>query len=158
MAHAIEETEVARRALEEVCARGDFEAARELYSANFADHVNGRDFHGHEGVKESVSFYQEVFPDLRIRVDDQVHEEDRVCSRFTMSGTHRGRRVEVSGITISRIEDGRIVEDWSVTDTASLLRQLGPLRALRLMWRWRWRPTARSAKRWGNKSKRWRGD
>ena len=54
-----------------------------------------------------------------------------------MSGTHRGRRVEVSGITISRIEDGRIVEDWSVTDTASLLRQLGPLRALRLIWRWR---------------------
>jgi hypothetical protein len=49
-----------------------------------------------------------------------------------VSGTFRGRQVSFDGITISRIENELIVEDWSVTDTL-VLRQLGLWRAL-LMW------------------------
>jgi predicted ester cyclase len=122
----------AQRALERVCARGDFEAARELYSPNFVDHVNRLEFRGHEGILESVGLYRALFPDLRIEVDGQVSEGDLVTSRWTMHGTHRGRRVTLTGITISRFEKGKIAEDWTASDNLDLLRQLGLRRALML--------------------------
>jgi hypothetical protein len=56
----------------------------------------------------------------------------RTCSRVSrvMRGSNRGREVELTGITISRLRDGRIVEDWSTTDGTDLLRGLGVLRTL----------------------------
>jgi predicted ester cyclase len=71
-----------------------------------------------------------LFDDLRIRVLDQITEGDRVVSRWIMNGSNRGRPAELSGITISRMEVGRIVEDWSALDSLELLRQLGLLRTL----------------------------
>jgi predicted ester cyclase len=58
-----------------------------------------------------------------------VAEGDRVASRFVLTGTNRGRRVRLWGITISRLR-GRIVEDWSAFDSLELLRQLGVRRVL----------------------------
>jgi predicted ester cyclase len=121
----VSQEEVARRALEVACARADIETAQQLYSSEFVDHVNGEVFHGHEGIRHSINLYQRLFRDFQIRVDDQVSEGDKVVSRFTMSGSRAGRRLAVSGIVISRFEDGKIAEDWSITDTSSLMRQLG---------------------------------
>jgi predicted ester cyclase len=118
-----------RVALEQVCARGDFEAATKLYSADFIDHVNELDFRGHEGVRQSVSMYLSVLTDLRIEVHDQVAEGDRVVSRWIATGANRKRQVQLSGITISRFADGQIAEDWTVSDNLSLVRQLGLWRA-----------------------------
>jgi len=53
-----------------------------------------------------------------------------VTSRFVVTGARRGKRVRFNGITISRFENGRIVEDWSVTDTLGMLRQLGLWRSV----------------------------
>jgi predicted ester cyclase len=119
----------AKRALEQVCARGDFEAAEALYSPQFVDHVNELDFHGHDGIRESVRLYLSVLEDLRIEVEDQVAEGDRVVSRWTAHGNNRGRRIRLQGITISRFADGRIAEDWTISDNLGLLRQLGVRRA-----------------------------
>ena len=85
----------ARSALEEVCARGDLERAGELYADDFIDHVNALEFRGQEGIARSVTMYRALFPDLQIDVVDQVSEGDRVVSRWTLTGTHRGRRVHV---------------------------------------------------------------
>jgi predicted ester cyclase len=126
----------ARAALEEVCARGDLARARDLYAADFIDHVNTLEFHGQHGIAESVALYRAVFGDLQIRVDDQVSDGDRVVSRWTLRGTHRGRPVTLPGITISRFADGKIAEDWTVCDNAALLQQLGPRRGLALAARW----------------------
>jgi hypothetical protein len=49
---------------------------------------------------------------------------------FGRGVTSYGRRVRFNGITISRFENGLIVEDWSVTDTLGMLRQLGLARSL----------------------------
>jgi predicted ester cyclase len=125
-------TDHARAALEEVCARGDLLRARELYAENFVDHVNTLDFHGQEGIAKSVALYRAVFPDLRIVVEDQTTEGDRVTSRWTLHGTHKGRAMTLPGITISRFENGRIAEDWTVSDNLELLRRLGPRRGLAL--------------------------
>jgi predicted ester cyclase len=103
-----------------------------VYSARFVDHVNAFEYRGTEGARQSVALYRELFPDLRFVVEEQVAEGDRVASRWTLHGTHRGKRVRLTGIVISRFEDGRIAEDWAASDTMELARQLGVRRALQL--------------------------
>jgi predicted ester cyclase len=122
----------ARTALEQVCARGDLDRARELYADDFIDHVNALEFRGQEGIARSVAMYRAMFPDLRIDVVDQVAGGDRVVSRWVLNGTHRGRSVTLPGITISRFRDGMIAEDWTVSDNLGLLRQIGVRRGLAL--------------------------
>jgi predicted ester cyclase len=122
----------ARAALERVCARGDFEAARDYYSPDFIDHVNEMEYRGQDGIRQSVGLYHLVFTDLRIRVEDQIVEGDRVVSRWTAEGTNRSKRIHLPGITISHIAGGKIVEDWTSSDNLGLLRQLGPWRTLLL--------------------------
>jgi predicted ester cyclase len=122
----------AREALEQVCARGNLQRARELYAEDFVDHVNALDFHGHDGIARSVALDRAIFPDLEIRVLDQSTDGDRVTSRWTLHGTHKGRAVTLPGITISRFENGKIAQDWTVSDNLELLRRLGARRGLAL--------------------------
>lgn len=119
-----EHAQLARNATERVCARGDFAAAPNYYNPRFVDHVNDLNYSGLEGVRQSVSLYRLVLPDLSMSVDG-----NRVVSRWTAEGTSRGRRVRIWGITISHLDDGLIVEDWSASDNLGLVRQLGPWRA-----------------------------
>jgi ketosteroid isomerase-like protein len=105
----------------------------EFYDEEFVDHVNEMVFHGHAGARESVSFYLSLFDDLRFEVDDQVSEDDRVATRWTLHGTYRGRNVSLRGIVISRVRDGRIVEDHAATDSLALPRALGLWRTLMLV-------------------------
>jgi predicted ester cyclase len=74
-----------------------------------------------------------AFPDLTVRVEEQVAESDLVATRWTAAGTHSGvlfgiqptrRRVRVSAIHIHRVRDGRFVEHWEVIDLHGLLAQL----------------------------------
>jgi hypothetical protein len=97
-----DERVLARHALERVCSNADPSAAAGIYSRDFLDHVNARDYTGHDGIRESLSLYQLVFRDgdLRIRVEDQVAEGDRVVSRWTAEGHNRGRPLRLWGITI----------------------------------------------------------
>jgi predicted ester cyclase len=131
-ATASDQTETARIALEDVCSGKDLDRIPAVYHPEFVDHVNALEYRGHEGARESVAPYKELFPDLRFVVEDQVSEGDRVASRWTLYGTHRGRKVRLTGIVISRFEDGRIVEDYAASDTMELVRQLGARRMLRL--------------------------
>jgi predicted ester cyclase len=125
---------LARDALERVCSGSDPSAAVGVYSADFRDHVNARDYTGHDGIRRSLGLYQLVFSDgdLRIRVDDQVTEGDRIASRWVAEGHNRGRPIRIWGIVISRIKDGEIVEDWAASDGLDVIRQLGPWRTLLL--------------------------
>jgi predicted ester cyclase len=120
----------ARGAIEIVCS-GDLSRMEEFYSPDFVDHVNDTTLHGYEGGRESVGFYRAIFRDLRMGVDDQVTEGDRVASRWRLMGKYHGRPVTLRGITISRFgEDGRILEDHAHSDTISLARQIGIARTL----------------------------
>ena len=125
---------LARHALENVCSTADPGRAVGVYSRDFLDHVNARDYQGHEGIKESLGLYQLLFRDgdLRIKVEDQVAEDDRVVSRWVAEGHNRGRPLRLWGITISQIANGEIVEDWSASDNLDVLRQLGVRRLLLL--------------------------
>ena len=106
----------------------------DLYSENVV-------LHGYSGVEpglDSVRRYYagiwSVFPDARVIAEDWIEAGDKVILRFTMTGTHTqeflgvaatGRSVRLAGITILRFEHQKCVERWSVTDSLSLLAQLG---------------------------------
>ena len=75
-----------------------------------------------------------AFLDIRVAVEDQVAERDKVVSRWTATGTHTGdlmgipptgRRVDISGVTINRFSGGKIVEDWYQSDDLGMMQQLG---------------------------------
>ena len=83
-----------------------------------------------------VERYRTALSGLRVTIDQQFTDGDYVATRFTIRGTHEGdlmgtpptgKDVAFTGITISRCEDGRIVEEWEITDTVSLLGQVGAL-------------------------------
>ena len=86
---------LARHALENVCSTADPGRAVGVYSRDFLDHVNGHDYRGHDGIRESLALYQLLFRDgdLRISVEDQVAEGDRVVSRWVAEGHNRGRQL-----------------------------------------------------------------
>ncbi len=93
---------------------------------------------GPDGAKTQIQQYIDGFPDGRITVDDQIAEGDKVASRWTARGTQTGevagiaptgKQVTVSGLTISRLEDGMVVEEWTTWDTLGMLVQLGAIPA-----------------------------
>jgi len=89
---------------------------------------------GPEGIKEFVSGYLAAFPDGKFTIDEQLAEGDLVATRWTGRGSHQGelmgipptgKQVTVSGITISRVVKGKVVEEWTNWDTLGMLQQLG---------------------------------
>ncbi len=120
----------AKGALERVCSGKGLDSASRYYSPEFVDHVNSMKFRGLEGARQSVEVYTKVLSDLEVVVEEQLTDGDCVTSRFVVSGNRFGKKVCFNGITISRFKDGLIVEDWSVTDTLGMLRQLGAWRSV----------------------------
>jgi hypothetical protein len=90
--------EIARRALEEVCSNRDDAGFDELYAENFVDHVNGTTYHGRDGARRSVAGIGACSATAIGSVSwSSSSTGDRVCSRFTVTGTYRGRSIELWG-------------------------------------------------------------
>jgi steroid delta-isomerase-like uncharacterized protein len=89
---------------------------------------------GAQALKEVFTRLLRAFPDLRITIEDLIAEGDKVVSRNSVTGTHRGeylgrpptgRSITYQEIFIFRFADGRIAETWGVVDIFSQMRQLG---------------------------------
>jgi len=126
-----------RREIEEMFNHtGNLDAAEEIYAPDFIGHepTTPEDIHGVEGVKQFAAAYRNAFPDLTCTIEDQLAEGDKVATRFRASGTHQGEmeelgpptgnRVEVTGITIERFSEGKVVESWEHFDALCMMQQL----------------------------------
>jgi steroid delta-isomerase-like uncharacterized protein len=89
---------------------------------------------GLEGAKQKWAMYFAGIPDLSAKIEDLVAEEDKVVIRFTAEGTHQGtllgvpptsKHLRVTGISIYRLTEGKLVEHWEEGDRLGLLQQLG---------------------------------
>jgi steroid delta-isomerase-like uncharacterized protein len=89
---------------------------------------------GPEAMKEHLSGWVMSFPDLRFGIEQMVAEGDHVASQLVMEGTHQGtwmgipatgKRLQIRMITIHRIRNGKIAEDWVVVESLGLFQQLG---------------------------------
>ena len=126
---------IARRAFEEILSGGKFELAEELYAKDFANHGIHRTV-GLEEDQAALKGWHQAFPDVVIVPEKLIAEGDLVTvywiARGTNTGTGNGlpatgKKVEQAGITIWRIVDGKIKEEWSAFDQLSMMQQLGLL-------------------------------
>lgn len=127
---------IASRFFDEVFSEGKLDLVDELFATDYVGHPSGNEeaTRGPEGVKEYVAGLRGAVSDLTVTVEDQVTEGDTVVTRWTAQGTHdgvlmgiapTGRTAEVTGITIQRVQDGRVVEGWTNWDLMGMLQQLG---------------------------------
>jgi steroid delta-isomerase-like uncharacterized protein len=127
-----------RRIWEEVWNRGVLDTVDEVLAEDYVGHIPAMPdvVRGTEGFKELIVAYRTAYPDVHVTVDDVIATEDRVVVRWTSHGTNEGslmgmpatgRKVEVSGISIFEIEDGKVAEEWEGFDTLAMMQQLGVL-------------------------------
>ena len=131
---------IVRRFFDEVCNERKLNVADELVAATHTLHdpsIPGVE-PGPEGMKQTISVYQNAFNDAHWAVEDMVAEGDKVVTRWTGHGTHTaelqgipqtGKQVNVPGIWIFRIAGGKIAESWDVWDTLGMMQQLGVIPA-----------------------------
>jgi predicted ester cyclase len=73
-----------RRSVEEIfSAQGDLDVAEEIYAPDYVGHnpLDPEDVRGPEGAKEQARMYRSAFPDVRLSIEEQVAEGDRVVTR-----------------------------------------------------------------------------
>jgi steroid delta-isomerase-like uncharacterized protein len=124
-----------RRFYDEVWARGNLDAADELFADDYERHLRaGEPSPGPEGQKQIAAAFRTAFPDLTWDVDFVIAEGDLVAGRWTAAGTHlgpwagvepTGKSMRFSGINVFRFADGRVVEIWNHRDDLGLMEQLG---------------------------------
>lgn len=124
-----------RRFFDEVWSTGDLSRRDAFLAAGYAGHIAGSvEPIDRDGWSAWFRGFRIAFPDARFTVEDMLAEGDRVAARLTMRGTHlgplggvpaTGRPVVVSGMSIERIADGRIIEGWNENDGLGMLGQLG---------------------------------
>ena len=126
---------VARRAFEEILSGGRFELAAQLYAKDFINHGIHRDASLEED-QAALKGWHQAFSDITIVPEKLIAEGDLVTiywiARGTNTGTGNGlpatgKKAELAGITIWRIVDGKIKEEWSAFDQLSMMQQLGLL-------------------------------
>jgi len=123
-----------RRFFDDFCTGRRSELAPELVTGDYVSHgPQAPRAHGPDGLVARVGLYQEAV-DGHWMVDELRSAGDRVIARWTGTGTHVGelmgipptnRPISVEAISIFRIEDGRIAEEWTVWDALGLLQQIG---------------------------------
>ena len=119
---------------------GNFEVIDELVADGYIgyDPAMPEPTRGPKGVKEFYGQFLAAYPDASLTIESQIAEGDYVATRWTGRGTQKGdlmgipatgKQVTVSGITISRIDGGKIAEEWSNWDTLGMMQQLGAVPA-----------------------------
>ena len=125
---------IARKVFEEIQSQGNLALVDELVASDYVGHTPLADIHGPEGAKQFEEMLYEAFPDYQVTVEDQIAEGDKVVTRWTGRGTHQGqfqgmpptgKQMTMSGITIFRIANGKLVEGWNNPDLLGMLQQLG---------------------------------
>lgn len=125
---------IMRRGIEEVWNKGNFDIVDELVASDYVGHQPPDENLGPEGAKGYFRELRAAFPDIHFTIEDQIAEGDRVVTRWTARATHHGayqgiratgKPGVVTGITISRFADGKVVEGWTNFDALGLMQQLG---------------------------------
>jgi predicted ester cyclase len=113
------------------------DVADELFSPNFVNHSPEQGVTADlGGLKQYISMMHAAFSDFSATIEDMIAENDKVVVRMRVRGVHTGdfmgiaptqKEIDTTTISIVRIDNGKIVERWNVTDRLEIARQLGIL-------------------------------
>lgn len=128
---------IVARVWEDLYSQGQVSVVDEIMAEDYLNHdlLPGEEPSA-EGVRQYVVTLRSAFPDLKFVVERMVAKDDFVVTRWLATGTHQGdflaipatgARMSATGMTMHRLENGRIVEGWTNWDALALLTQLGVL-------------------------------
>ena len=139
---AVQNENLVRRFVEDLWNRRNPDLANTLFSSDCRTHQlrSGVPLEatprGPEAVRKHMAEWLSGFPDLHFEIEQMLAAGDRVLSQLVMHGTHTGtwlgipatgRRVSIRMMTIHRIRDGKISEDWVLVESLGFFQQLGAL-------------------------------
>ena len=127
---------IVRRLFEELWNKGNLPVADELIAPTYTHHdaATADVGRGPESEKKRVTMYRTAFADFRLTIEDIIAEGETVMARWSCRGTHKGdlngiaptgKQFAISGVTVARVANGKIVEGWVNWDALSLMQQLG---------------------------------
>lgn len=133
-----ENKQLLRRWFEEVWNKGRADAIEEMFDENGIAHGLSDDpskpMRGPRDYKPFYATFREAFPNMIIVIEDMIAEGDKVAARCSVRGKHEGEflgraatqaPIDITGIAIVRIENGKIVEAWNNFDFMALYKQVG---------------------------------
>ena len=124
-----------RRYTEEVVNTGNVDHIDAFIGSDYVEVYNNvRHEVGIDGAREHILGVRRTYPDLHVTIEQQIAEGQWVVSRITARGTHQGtwmgiaptgKKVEITGVNIDRIVDGRIVEHGGAANLLEPLLGIG---------------------------------
>jgi predicted ester cyclase len=120
--------------VEEVWNQGNLDKIDEMVAADYFRHnpkslesIVPPEVQGLEAFKAYVENVRTIYPDFKVDIEDIVVGGDKATLRWTISGTHKdyNKQINVGGISITRIADGKLAEEWVSWDTHGVTQQLG---------------------------------
>jgi steroid delta-isomerase-like uncharacterized protein len=127
-----------RRQFDDIWNGANWASVDQLFARDYVNHdpYNPDQPTGPQGFRQRVEGYRSVLDNFDLRVEQQIAEGDMVETHWSLRGIHAGplegvdptgKSVHVEGQLLSRIVDGKFVEEWVHWDTLGLLRQIGAL-------------------------------
>ena len=109
-------------------AGGQLDAVPDFFTEGYVAHLTEEDMAGgHGAIRGFLEMLRNSFPDLTIEVEIFVENGDRIAWQRTHRGTHAasfmgipasGNELVWRDMIVSRFEDGRIAEEWAISDLA----------------------------------------
>jgi predicted ester cyclase len=128
-----EEKNLGRRWFEEVWNKGRREAIGEMLAPESIVHEAGLDTPGIEGFYPFFDHLRAAFSEIQVNVDDTFADGDKSCVRWSFTAKHTGEglgvapsgvTVHVTGISIFRIKDNKLIEGWQNWDMLAMMEQI----------------------------------
>jgi steroid delta-isomerase-like uncharacterized protein len=127
---------IVRRLIEEFWNKGNQSLADQFFASTYTHHdASTPDFgQGPESERKRATLYRTAFPDIHLMVQDIIAEGETVMTRWSCHGTHKGdlngiaptgKQFTISGVTIVRFSNGKMVEGYVNWDALGLMQQLG---------------------------------
>lgn len=128
---------LARRWIDEIWRKRNLDAIDELIAEDAVLHGSSPEpLVGPAAARHSVETMLEAFPDSQVDIVHLVAEENLVAVHFRATGTHRGdfqgiqptgNKIDTIGMSIMKVENGQVVEEWQLFDQLGVLQQLGAM-------------------------------
>lgn len=125
---------IVRRFNKEVIEEGNLEAFNNIMDKDFINHTAPPASNGADGMWNTfTNILKPAFPDLKVEIYDQIAEGDKVTTRKSIVGTHKGilmgieptgRQIKIDVIDIVTLKDGKYLEHWGINTLQSVIAQL----------------------------------
>ncbi len=106
----------------------------EILTSDFVCHyLTSEEWVGIDNSKEAISDWRTLFPDWHEEIVDIIQEKDKVVTRYKATATHTrtyegidstGAKIEIYEVSIYRVSDGKIAEQWAFPDDPSIKTQI----------------------------------